>query len=643
MRRSFLAAMAALSLAASLGMPARASAVSPTPTPKVAIIVGPVGSLTPTYLHLAELAAGAAEAGGATVARAYSPQATPANVLAAVADAHVVIYFGHGYGHPSPYGPLDTTRQNGWGLQGPAAHGTHGDSLHSEMAYFGEDWIIANARPAPGFVMIYSNTCYAPGASEGGFAPATPAVAAERVAAYSRKVFAMGGSAYYAVDFDRGAADLVGRMLGQRSATFGSLFATDSRYLPSALTTQPHLFSPGQEIWLHRSKYTDGPPNYWYAFAGNPAATPARSWDPVAPTLDLGPGADAIVPDRAVLSLRMSEPIVGLAPEHLRLADAAGAPVEAAVRVDAASGDITVQPAQPLALSARYSLQLAAGAADVAGNPLVPRSWAIVTRPDADPLVRDLSVRLEPGRHELVRFDSAWNEAERRTVDLDAAMAVAATARARLPGRDGTWLALRGDGVDGWWVPESPAAHAVGAVGDAMFAEPLTIVMDTGEHALFSLDDGVAAAVGSLHVGSHPHHVVDRRTVLDGVTYLRLRSGATGVAGRWIVARPGSALHAAALASPERRIAASEQLPAPAELRLRSGDWTLFRLDADGRVLDRRAVPGGDLRSLVSDRQIVVGAARMFQIVGGDHAGWAVREDARVEVIPGRAELGAPD
>ncbi|MGI9000029.1 MAG: hypothetical protein ACR2GO_10035, partial [Candidatus Limnocylindria bacterium] len=220
MSRLLLAALATLSLAVSLGLPTATHAAPPT---KIAIIVGPVGSLTPTYLALADAAAFAAEQQGAVVARAYSPNASPANVLAAVADASVVIYFGHGYGHPSPYGGLNTAKQNGWALQGPGARGTHGDA-GAEIAYYGEDWIAANARPAPGFVMIYSNTCYAPGASEGGHAPASASVAAQRVASYSRAIFAMGGSAYFATDFDRGAADLVGRLLANRGATFGSAF-----------------------------------------------------------------------------------------------------------------------------------------------------------------------------------------------------------------------------------------------------------------------------------------------------------------------------------------------------------------------------------------------------------------------------------
>src|SRR5687767_8652999 len=60
---------------------------------KVAIVVGPVGSeITPVYLELAEQAAREAEARGATVARAYSPDATPENVKAAVDGASIVIY-----------------------------------------------------------------------------------------------------------------------------------------------------------------------------------------------------------------------------------------------------------------------------------------------------------------------------------------------------------------------------------------------------------------------------------------------------------------------------------------------------------------------------------------------------------------------
>ena len=142
MRRASLLLVALASVMALL--PAPVSAYEGNGAgPKVALIVGPVGeSLTPTYIALADAAAAAAEAGGATVAKAYSPDATPEKVLSAVENANIVVYFGHGVGTPNPYGPGDPAVVNGWGLQGPNARGTHEDSwADGSLAYYGEAWI----------------------------------------------------------------------------------------------------------------------------------------------------------------------------------------------------------------------------------------------------------------------------------------------------------------------------------------------------------------------------------------------------------------------------------------------------------------------------------------------------------------------
>jgi len=77
MGRSLLLVLIAL-MAGAAG-PWMVAGESANASPRVAIIVGPVGeALTPSYLGLAERAASAAEAAGATVARAYSPHASPA-------------------------------------------------------------------------------------------------------------------------------------------------------------------------------------------------------------------------------------------------------------------------------------------------------------------------------------------------------------------------------------------------------------------------------------------------------------------------------------------------------------------------------------------------------------------------------------
>lgn len=274
MRRMLTWVLVLATLLAGLGLAAPARGAVPI---RMAVIVGPVGAeLTPVYLALAEAAAAAAESRGAEVARAYSPDATAERVLEAVAGASIVVYFGHGVGSPNPYSTSpDPATTNGWGLNGPNARGDHADSWQDgTLAYYGESWIAANARPAPGWVMIYSNACYAPGAGEGFDEPATEEVAGQRVSAYSRAPLAeLGASAYFATDYFEGAAHLVGALLDQPDRAYGDLFATEPRFAADGLVRLPHGSVEGAETWLHRSAYFDGKVDYWYAFAGDPGAS----------------------------------------------------------------------------------------------------------------------------------------------------------------------------------------------------------------------------------------------------------------------------------------------------------------------------------------------------------------------------------
>ena len=266
-------------------------------TVKVAIIVGPVGAeLTPVYIQIADAAARAAAERGATVARAYSPNADAASVLAAVKGANIVVYLGHGVGVPNPYSDHPNPQKvNGWGLNGPGRHGDHSDSWKDgSLAYYGEAWIAKHAHPAPGWVMIYSNACYAPGAGEGWIGPASAKDAATRVASYSRMpLTTLGASAYFATDFFEGAAHLIDRILGNPASTFGAIFAGEPTFQAKDLARQPDASAPGREVWLHRSAYFDGKVDYWYAFAGDPTATPAGTMLSSAPSATTAPAAPA--------------------------------------------------------------------------------------------------------------------------------------------------------------------------------------------------------------------------------------------------------------------------------------------------------------------------------------------------------------
>jgi hypothetical protein len=258
---------------------------------KVVVIVGPVGSQTDNYREKGDRIAETAEAAGATVVKVYSPDATWDNVRAAVNDANLIVYVGHGNGYPNPYssGTEWTDRVNGWGLNMREDDGD-GDTINVDMVYCGEKALRGTLgpgdgatqrqycdggpiTPAPGFVMVYSNACYTPGAGEGFDDPATESVALTRVASYSRPVFALGGRAYFASDL--GSWKLVDLVLRNPGTAFGELFEMSNGFDPAALRVHEHPhFGGGRQVWIQK---TDGPgdrPDYFHAFAGNPAQAP---------------------------------------------------------------------------------------------------------------------------------------------------------------------------------------------------------------------------------------------------------------------------------------------------------------------------------------------------------------------------------
>lgn len=265
-------------------------------TAKVAIIVGPVGSLTNTYRSFANEVAADATAAGATVVKAYSPSATWANVRAAVAGANVVVYFGHGNGFPNPYSSTENTdRVNGWGLNRTTTNGD-ADSWSSTMVYCGEKALLGTLTsgdgaaqwsycggstntdgisPAPGFAMVYGQAHYAPGFGER-YSESDPittlAQAQGRTRNYSYPVFALGGAAFFATGYGD-ANEIVTRLLTD-GRSFGDLFRSGIGYSASTLTATAHPDLPGRELWVQSTVipgYHFDDPDYWYAFAGDPA------------------------------------------------------------------------------------------------------------------------------------------------------------------------------------------------------------------------------------------------------------------------------------------------------------------------------------------------------------------------------------
>ena len=173
--------------------PRVATAAAATPPPKVVLIVGATHGTTETYRQRADVAYAEAIKYTPNVVKVYSPNATWANVKAAMQGASVVMYMGHGNGFPSPYRTTPWAySQNGFGLNEVAGQGDY------NAKYYGEYYIANEVRMAPNAVVLLHHLCYAAGNSEPGQAEPTVDVAKQRVDNYAAGFLAAGARAVVA-------------------------------------------------------------------------------------------------------------------------------------------------------------------------------------------------------------------------------------------------------------------------------------------------------------------------------------------------------------------------------------------------------------------------------------------------------------
>jgi len=195
-----VAVVLAALIVAGLGalVPAGATpAFAATANPKVAIIVGATGSVTPTYRSYGDQLYAEAIKYTTDVVKVYSPNATWSRVKAAVNGASIIVYLGHGNGWPSPYGnDAAYTTKDGFGLN----YDVNGDGKYtdSELKYYGEP-SIRTLTPAPNAVVLLFHLCYASGNSEPGLADPTLSVARQRADNYAAAFQAMGAKAVIAI------------------------------------------------------------------------------------------------------------------------------------------------------------------------------------------------------------------------------------------------------------------------------------------------------------------------------------------------------------------------------------------------------------------------------------------------------------
>ncbi len=251
-------ALAAVAAATSPAAPARAAFA-----PKVVIVVGPSGGATSDYLGHARAYARQARAYGATVSEIYTPHATWSRVVAAAQGANIFIYLGHGNGWPSPYAPYQGLTKDGLGLNPRDGAG------NTRVKYYGEDYLAAHVRFAPGAVVLLNRLCYASGAGEPGSANPSWATAIRRVDNY--------GSGF----IDAGAAVVLADGHTSLDYELARLFGTNQRIV-TMWRTDPkgndndRAFasrrSPGLHVWLDPDGSRSG---FYRSLVGSTTATTA--------------------------------------------------------------------------------------------------------------------------------------------------------------------------------------------------------------------------------------------------------------------------------------------------------------------------------------------------------------------------------
>lgn len=265
-RRGLLVALLAALLAA--GTLAVAPAPASAAGVKVAVVVGPAGSLTSTYISHARGYASLARSYGATVVEVYTPNATWSRVRSAVQGANLLIYLGHGNGFPNPYNStLNPYKVDGFGLNPYLGSG------NTTTSYYGEYYVRTQIKLAPNAVVVLNHACYAAGSSEPGKANPTLTTAKKRVDNFGAGFLRAGAKTVFAETLGR--ASYIIKYLFTSSRTMSQIFWASPDRTYSYRSTFSSTRTSGATGILDPYK----PGAFYRAVVGNLSMT-ASTWRP---------------------------------------------------------------------------------------------------------------------------------------------------------------------------------------------------------------------------------------------------------------------------------------------------------------------------------------------------------------------------
>ena len=251
----------ALAFGGFIASPTQATAASQI---KVVIVVGPVEGSTSRYIDHARQYAAQARAYGAAVTEVYSPRATWTRVKAAAVGANILIYLGHGNGHPSPYGAFSSLRKNGMGLNSSLNNG------NSNVKYWGQYYMRTGLNLARNSVVLLNHLCYASGNSEPGRKLPSKSVAMQRADGYGTGFLRTGAKAVFATG--KGSLSPLLGDLFHSDKTVGQMFQDDQAFTGDRDFKFASAKTSWSTVWM--DPYDAG--KYYHAVGGNLNLTAAQ-------------------------------------------------------------------------------------------------------------------------------------------------------------------------------------------------------------------------------------------------------------------------------------------------------------------------------------------------------------------------------
>ena len=289
-----LATALAATLLLAIGMPAELNATSGA---KVVVVVGPVGRLNATYKAQAREVIAEARRHTTNVVAVFTPNATWNCVRAAAAGASVFVYFGHGWGYPSRYGPYDPSRMNGMAMD--PASGANG----TRRVYYGEDRLRASIHLAPGAAVILYRLCYASGNTEPRLAEGTTSQSKRRIDGFGAGWLDTGAAIVLADGHPTNRANYI-RQLFTTDATMWQVFRRAPNYHRHPLGPYASTRTPGARYAMDPDHWGADPSGFYRSVVGDlslrttqvtrrapyPALPPAPTPSPTEP-IDVEPSA----------------------------------------------------------------------------------------------------------------------------------------------------------------------------------------------------------------------------------------------------------------------------------------------------------------------------------------------------------------